>query len=194
MSPSQPAPAVHFAAAPQPATSSSSTLAASLLADIELKIKRLRSIQNIKDAIKQVENGEVQAIREEIGPKYGRDTNPQWKNIKNVVNRREKLYTVFEEDFDKDMQAFLKYFSKPVPKTGQKRKVQETESEDQILCSFSQVTQELIPAMEKAVKAEREKEDYKEDGVFSEVLWNDKWYGKNRFEIWEILKASAGTN
>lgn len=192
VSPSQPAPAVHFAATSQPAASSS--LAASILADIEMKISRLKSIQNIKDAIEQIENGEVQAIREEIGPKGGRNTNPQWRSIKNVVNRREKLFSIFEEDFDKDMQAFLKYFSKPAPKTGQKRKVQATESEDEILCSFSQVTQNLIPAMEKAIKVEREKGNYIEDGVFSEELWDEKWSKKNWFEIWDILKASTGTD
>ncbi|KLO10083.1 hypothetical protein SCHPADRAFT_892608 [Schizopora paradoxa] len=189
MSPTRPTPAVHFPAFTQP-TAASSSLAASILADMDMKISRLKSIQNIKDAIEQVENGEVQAIREEIGPKAGRGTNPQWKSIKNVVNRREKLFSIYKEDFDKNMQAFLDYFSKPAPKSGQKRKVQATETEDKVLNSFSEVTQTLIPAMEKAIKAEREKDNYLVDGVFSEEVWDEKWSGKNRFKIWDILKAT----
>lgn len=165
-----------------------------MLADIEMKINRLRSIENIKQAIEQVESGEVQAIRDLIGPKAGRSSNKQWRSIKSVVTRRERMYSVYEEDFGNDMASFLQYFSKPAPASGQKRKAQATEVEGRILCSFTQVTETLMPGMEVAIKAEKEKEAYKDNGIFYEALWREKWSDKHRFEVWDILKSNTDTN
>ncbi len=159
---------------------------AALLSDIEQKIRRLNNIKDIRGAIEQMENGEVHEIREALGPKAGRETDKRWGSIKNVVNRREKLYKVLEVDFRSNKDEFFAYFTKPSPSETTKKGKGSAET----LYSFTQVVEKLFPSMEKAIREEMSKLLYVgKDGEFSEELWKEKWGDMHRFAIWDAIKA-----
>lgn len=165
--------------------SASATAAAAILADIEKKYEQVKKVNGLREAIKQVEDGEVKAIRDALGRGH-----PRWLSIKSVITRREKVYRALLQDFEGDKEKFFAYFTRPIIDTTKRRK-SALSVDDENLYSFSDVAERLIPAMVQALVTEKKKEKYMENGKFSDALWKENWGDMNRFMIWDSLKAEA---
>jgi hypothetical protein len=120
-----------------------------------------------------VESGEVARIRGLYGPQKGRKTDPFWCRIKVTVTRRERVYEQLEKEFSGDKGRFFSFFA-----TGDK---------SGSLRPYRRIA-ELISQMQKDVDAERALPCYlDEQGSFSASLWEQRWSGKNSWEVWREL-------
>ena len=154
---------------------------AGMLASCSLDIEALTRAEGLCDVIAQVESGQVQAIREKYGPQRRRPTHLMWGKIKVAITRRERLYTLFKEQFQGDKDRFFAFFKK-----------QQKSNEGHAFMAFRAVV-EAIPHMERDLAAEKEKPEYFAFNSFSDAIWDNKWKLQNKMEIWRAIgKESYG--
>jgi hypothetical protein len=136
-------------------------------------IEALRRAENLRAVIAQVEAGEVRRIRDLYGPKKGRSTFPMWARIKVTVTRRERVHEQLATEFQGDKDRFFKFFT--VTPGGD------------ALRPYRKIAQ-AIPQMGKDLKVEMALPAYLDAaGAFSVALWEQRWAGRNRWEVWREL-------
>ncbi|KAJ7066767.1 hypothetical protein B0H15DRAFT_794362 [Mycena belliarum] len=153
-----------------------------ILASGGMEIEALSRAEGLRDVIEQCENGAVAKIRELYGPQTGREANPMWANIKMTITRRERVALELKNEFRGDKEKFFAFFT--VPDSGsKKRKVTEPTEK---LRPLRRIV-EAISRRNKDLTTEQQLEVYQNNGVFSAELWEMKWSGNNKWEIWRAI-------
>ncbi|KAJ6459716.1 hypothetical protein C8R47DRAFT_1327912 [Mycena vitilis] len=155
-----------------------------ILAGGSFSVEALERADGLRDVIAQIEGGEVARMRELYGPKPGRATNPMWALIKVTITRRERLGVEFNTEFGGNKDKFFSFFTYQVQPSGKKRKATATGTET---LRPSRLIVQAIPHRNKALDVERLSEEYRENGDFSQDLWEKKWDGQNKWEIWRSI-------
>jgi hypothetical protein len=168
-----------LAVAPAPPISSDS----SILASGSISVEALNRAIDLREVIAQCESGAVGNIRKLYGPEKGRLTNPMWANIKVTITRRERLFLELQTEFNGDKAKFFSFFTTDNTATGKKRKATETTEKLRPL----RLVVEAIPHRDKDLAAEKMREHYRENNLFSEDLWATKWDAMNKWEIWRAI-------
>ncbi|KAF7973324.1 hypothetical protein HWV62_15575 [Athelia sp. TMB] len=148
-----------------------------LLDTCSMDIDALNKVHGLVEVIAQVKSGAVQRMRDKYGPQKGRKTLSQWARIKVTVNRRERVFEILQDYFDNDEARFLAFFQLP-PAPGNPTSY----------LPYRKVAG-AIPHMKKDVEAEKKDVQYQdpESGEFSDALWQERWPGKNDFEVWRLM-------
>lgn len=110
----------------------------------------------------------------------------EWESIKNTITRRERVYLVYQQEFQGNWEAFAAYLQVELPSTGKggKRK----KPGDDGLISFNLFANSMIHTCEDVIRKEKEKAIYMTtDGYFSEHLWKEKWGSYNKFTVFHLL-------
>ncbi|KAK7006980.1 hypothetical protein R3P38DRAFT_3325928 [Favolaschia claudopus] len=142
-------------------TSLSSSSDSAILSSGNLTIEALKKAEGLRDVISQVENGEVARIRELI-------------TLKITVNRRERVANELRNEFNGDKDRFFTFFTVAQDSQNALKKRKK-----------SQPAEELRPlrlVVEAIVHRDRAF-----NGVFVAELWEGKWAGKNKWEIWRAI-------
>jgi hypothetical protein len=144
---------------------------AGLLHACALDLDTLKRAKDLRAVIAQVESGEVGRIRQRYGPEKGRKPHPEWANMKVTVTRRERVYEQLEKEFSGNKDQFF-YFFTVVNADG-----------TTALRPYRKIA-EAIPWKQRDIEAERALPCYHD---LSGSLWEQKWAGKNGWEIWRAL-------
>jgi hypothetical protein len=121
----------------------------------------------------QVDSGEVRRIRDLYGPQKGRLAFPVWARIKVTITRRERVHEQLSTEFQGDKDRFFNFFTLTPGKDA--------------LRPYRKIA-EAIPQMRKDLKAEMALPAYLDmAGAFSMALWEQRWAGRNRWEVWREL-------
>jgi hypothetical protein len=157
---------------------------ANLLATFNLDIASLKLANNIREAIKQVQQGEVKAIRDHYCPKTKREpSNPVWPSIKNAISRRERLHLQLQTQFQGDEERFFAFFTLTAEEIKKRQKAKGEES----LRGMRKIV-ESISRMEGDIQKEKALSKYHgSDGIFSPPLWGAAWQDQNDWEVWHQL-------
>jgi hypothetical protein len=155
---------------------------ANLLAICNLDIAALQQANNIREAVMQVKDGQVRAIREQYGPKSRKEpSTPVWKNIKNAISRRERLYAQLQGPFCGDEDLFFGFFTLT---PGQLKSMKKMPKSGEVLRGLRKLV-EAIPRMQKDITAQKLQAEYVGlDGAFSLALWQAAWGDQNDWEVW----------
>jgi hypothetical protein len=155
---------------PSPSLSQQTIISqADLLATFKMDIKSLMQANNIREAIQQVQQGEVKAIRNHYCPKSKKDpSNPTWNSIKNAISHRERLYLQLQTQFCGDEDRFFAFFTLTSEELKHRRQTKGQEG----LRGMRKIV-ESISRMEAAIQKEKAISRYSDsDGTFSPPLWN----------------------
>jgi hypothetical protein len=157
---------------------------ADLLATFKLDITSLKLANNIREAIKQVQRGEVKAIRDHYCPKSKREaSNPVWSSIKNAISRRERLHLQLQTQFLGDEERFFAFFTLTADEIKKRRKARDQEG----LRGMRKIV-ESISKMEADVQKEKALPKYHgSEGTFSLPIWDAAWQDQNDWEVWRQL-------
>ncbi|KZP05566.1 hypothetical protein FIBSPDRAFT_842896 [Athelia psychrophila] len=165
-----------------PPTSSAFSNEAAFLGNISEEIVALGRADGIREAIAQVKSGRIQVLRDSYGPRtkaeHGmyRKAQVQWESMKNIVSRRERLYTQLTQHFGGNEANFWAFFTIPEANRGR--------HELRSMC----LVVEAISGMEDSLKKERCRVQYHTaGGEYSDVLWKSIWEEKNDWEVWRAL-------
>ncbi|KAK7007168.1 hypothetical protein R3P38DRAFT_3212834 [Favolaschia claudopus] len=166
-------------------TSLSSSSDSAILLSGNLTIEALKKAEGLRDVISQVENGEVARIRELYGPQEGRDANPLWQTLKITVNRRERLANELRNEFNGDKDRFFTFFT--VAQDSQNALKKRKKSQPAEKLRPLRLVVEAIVHRDRALEIEKQSAEYQSNGVFVAELWEGKWAGKNKWEIWRAI-------
>ncbi|KAK6984581.1 hypothetical protein R3P38DRAFT_3231534 [Favolaschia claudopus] len=166
-------------------TSLSSSSDSAILLSGNLTIEALKKAEGLRDVISQVENGEVARIRELYGPQEGRDANPLWQTLKITVNRRERLANELRNEFNGDKDRFFTFFT--VAQDSQNALKKRKKSQPAEKLRPLRLVVEAIVHRDRALEIEKQLAEYQSNGVFVAELWEGKWAGKNKWEIWRAI-------
>jgi hypothetical protein len=157
-----------------------------------IDVEALKKAEDLSEVIDQVVRGDVKRIRDKYGPLAGRAPDPMWESMKVTVTRRERIYREFSEQFDGNKHRFHNFFTLAQADRGKgKRK---PKNGGPALRSLRKAAG-AIPNVRKAMKAEKAKQEYLDDGgSFCEVLWKEKWGDLNEWEVWRALGLEKYTN
>jgi len=158
---------------------------ANLLAICNLDIAALQQANGIREAVVQVKDGQVQAIRKQYGPKSRKEpSTPVWKNIKNAISRRERLYAQLQGPFRGDEDRFFGFFTLT---PDQLKLMKKRPKSGDVLRGLRKLV-EAIPRMQKDIAAQKLQPEYLGlDGEFSLSLWQAVWGDQNDWEVWRKL-------
>jgi hypothetical protein len=163
---------------------------AGLLEACSYDIKALQQAGGLDEVIAQVERGDVAEMRKQYGPQGQRKGGrPEWKSLKVTVNKRERIYEQLVSEFNGDKDRFFEFFTiscNPELGEGGKRKRKRANVERQLRASNK--VAEAIPRRDRDLKEEMASLAYRgEHGDFLQDLWDVRWAGWNRWEIWRSL-------
>ncbi|KAK6995599.1 hypothetical protein R3P38DRAFT_3566952, partial [Favolaschia claudopus] len=156
-----------------------------ILASGSLTIEALTKAEGLRDVIQQLENGDVARIRQLYGPQPGRKANPLWETIKLTVTRRERLGNELRNEFNGDKEKFFTFFTVPHDQQDTRKKRKTLQSGEKL--RPLRLVVEAIVHRDKALQVESELPEYQDNGVFANELWERKWDGKNKWEIWRAI-------
>ncbi|KAK6995649.1 hypothetical protein R3P38DRAFT_3223598 [Favolaschia claudopus] len=187
------APSVSLPTPPTTLPDSNSVMSSSsdsaILLSGNLAIEALKKADGLRDVIRQLENGDVARIRDLYGPKRGREANPLWNqnNLRGTINRRERVGKELRETFGGDKEKFFEFFTipddeQPAP-AGKKRKNAKLGERLRPV----RLVAEAIPHCERDLNAAKGSPEYQHNGEFLEELWERKWVGMNKWEIWRAI-------
>lgn len=151
-------------------------------------IKYLKRAEGLRDVIRQMQSGEVQAIRNQYGPIPGkRKAHDDWSSVNTAVTRRERIYSQLMTEFGGDEELFFKFFAVDVnenvvgSRKSRKRK-------GETLRAMRLVAQ-AICWMKKDIQEEKKRPEYRYPGttLFSDARWKSKWKDANSWEVWRAL-------
>ncbi|TFY75231.1 hypothetical protein EWM64_g8783 [Hericium alpestre] len=167
--------------APEPSTSRDGEV----LDAAQANIKRLRQAVDLRDVIKQVEDGLVPEMRELYGPPPGqrKAVDPvAWDGIKVTVNRHECLHEQLMGEFGGDKDHFFAFFAV------EPRKLKKGGDTGRDLRPIRLVA-EAIRHMSDDVQDEMRAQEYVDPrtGTFSHERWKERWGSANRWEIWRAI-------
>jgi hypothetical protein len=168
----------------------SSRSQAHVLDACSLDLKALNTAKNLREVIAQVESGQVQQIRDRYGPMRGSvGSSAEWKMVKTVVNKRERIYAQLVSEFNGDKDRFFSFFAiEPSVERTKKRKPRGKSTVDGVQLRPSNKVAEAIYVRDKDLAEEMKSSDYHDsDGNLQEDLWQARWRGMNRWEIWREL-------
>ncbi|KZP30350.1 hypothetical protein FIBSPDRAFT_884261 [Athelia psychrophila] len=77
----------------------------------ELDILVLHKVDGLEEVITQAKSGEVQRVWDTYGPQKGRAIIPKWALIKVTINRRERVFSLIQDDFDNNGARFWPSFN-----------------------------------------------------------------------------------
>ncbi|TCD60124.1 hypothetical protein EIP91_010698 [Steccherinum ochraceum] len=146
----------------------------------------------LRDVIRQMKNGEVQACRARYGPPESgserKKATAEWIGLNVTITRRERIYQelVCKTGFNGDEERFFKFFTQPDPDaSSRKRKRPEASEQLRPLRLVSQA----IPHMRADVRREMARSMYLDPDTqsFSESRWQERWQDKNWWEVWRAL-------
>ncbi|KAJ7141970.1 hypothetical protein C8R46DRAFT_1233343 [Mycena filopes] len=164
---------------------------AALLDDLSTTIAGLERCAGLRDVIRQIESGAVQAIRDRYGPsEVGRrgTAHESWPRYSNLVSKRERLDRVLKQDFGGNKEVFFAFFTVPPPASKKrKRPVDEPITSEEHFRSFRKIV-EAIPWRDDDITSERRKAEYLgSDGKFDDGRWIERWGTKNSWEVWREI-------
>jgi hypothetical protein len=139
-----------------------------------------------------VERGDVAEMHKRYGSQEGRHKGgrPGWKSLKVTVNKREQIYKQLVSEFNSNKDQFFEFFTvscnAELGSEGGKRKRKHANAECQ-LRALNKVA-EAIPRQDRDLKEEMALPAYQgECGDISQDLWDVRWAGQNRWEVWRLL-------
>jgi hypothetical protein len=163
---------------------------ASLLEACSYDIKALQQANSLDEVIAQVERGDVAEIRKQYGPQgQCKGGKPEWKSLKVTVNKRERIYKQLMNEFNGDKDQFFRFFTiGNLEGEASRRKGKRKRAEAECQLMASNKVAEAIPHRDKDLDEEMASAAYQdEQGGFSQDLWDARWRGQNRWEIWRSL-------
>jgi hypothetical protein len=175
-----------------PAQAAVSSLSQARLLDAcSLDLKALNMAKNLKEAIAQVESGQVKEIRERYGPTHGSaGSSAEWKMVKTVVNKRERIYGQLASEFDGDKDRFFAFFTvEPSTEHTKKQKPRRGKfAVDGVQLRPLNKVAAAIYIRDKDLTEEKKSSDYCDsNGSFRKDLWEARWGRMNQWEIWREL-------
>jgi hypothetical protein len=164
----------------------SSQSQAKVLDACSLDLKALNMAKNLREVIAQVDSGQVKDIRDRYGPTRGSaGSSAQWKMVKTVVNKRERIYTQLASEFNGDKDRFFAFFTIPARK---RKSLPGKSTVDGVQLRPSNKVAAAIYVRDKDLKEEMKSSDYHDgNGHFQGDLWETRWQGRNQWEIWREL-------
>jgi hypothetical protein len=157
-----------------------------------LDIKALKQAGGLEEVIAQVENGAVGEMRRLYGP-CGRNQGgkPEWKTLKCTINKRERIYEQLVVEFGSNKDKFFEFFTigdDLQPAASWKGKGKRKRAEGMRQLRSSNKVAEAIPHRDVDLATEKQSSVYQEKlGCFSQQLWDTRWAGLNKWEIWRVL-------
>lgn len=172
--------------APLPSTSAGPSQQTTLLGAFRPNPKALDYANDIRDVIRQVQQGVVQSFRDLYYAPRGKkpfSTDVAWDSIKLKITRRERTYAQLMKHFGGDEDRFFAFFTISADEMeGKKRK-----KGLQCLRPMRKLVEAITP-METDIRAVKSEARYQgTDSSFSQELWDLAWPGKNDWEVWREL-------
>ncbi|THH30977.1 hypothetical protein EUX98_g3219 [Antrodiella citrinella] len=176
----------------------------------EAVIRSLQKASGLRDVIRQMKNGEVQAYRARYGPSSQGEggsvarAHKDWNTLNVTITRRERIYREFLTEFKGDEDRFFKFFtvdlddeSNGSSSSARKRKHKSPDVEQ---LRPLRLVAEAIPHVNRDIEVEKARSLYRDPNTaeFSHELWEKKWEGCNKWEVWrelgkEVYRKSATT-
>ncbi|THH15724.1 hypothetical protein EUX98_g9420 [Antrodiella citrinella] len=170
----------------------------------EAVIHSLRKASGLRDVIKQMKNGEVQAYRARYGPSSQGEggsvtrAHKDWNTLNVTITRRERIYREFLSEFQGNEERFFAFFTcvsdddGPDP-TGSVRKRKRKAPDDVEQLRPLRLVAEAIPHMNRDVEVEKAHSLYRDPTTadFLPDVWAKQWEGRNKWEIWRELGKEA---
>ncbi|KAJ7203499.1 hypothetical protein GGX14DRAFT_369421 [Mycena pura] len=162
-----------------------------ILDDLSTSISGLERCDGLRDVIRQLERGDVQAIRDKYGPSEpGRrgTAHKSWSKYSNLVSKRERIHRVLLQDFEGNKDDFFSFFSSPPPAPPPRKKIKlEGNTPEERFRPYRKIV-EAIPWRDADLAAERKKDEYcSPDGEFSAERWSQHWNGMNSWQVWRAI-------
>jgi hypothetical protein len=169
----------------------SSQSQARLLDACSRDLKALNMAKNLKEAIAQVESGQVKEIRDRYGLTHGSaGSSAEWKMVKTVVCKRERIHGQLASEFKGDKDRFFAFFTvEPSTELTKKRKPRQGKfAVDGVQLRPLNKVAAAIYVRDKDLTEEKKSSGYCDDnGCFRKDLWEARWGGMNQWEIWRVL-------
>ncbi|KAJ7199401.1 hypothetical protein GGX14DRAFT_661923 [Mycena pura] len=162
-----------------------------ILDDLSTSISGLERCDGLRDVIRQLERGDVQAIRDKYGPSEpGRrgTAHKSWSKYSNLVSKRERIHRVLLQDFEGNKDDFFSFFSSPPPAPPPRKRIKlEGNTPEERFRPYRKIV-EAIPWCDADLAAERKKDEYcSPDGEFSAERWSQHWNGMNSWQVWRAI-------
>ncbi|KAJ7209291.1 hypothetical protein GGX14DRAFT_632611 [Mycena pura] len=162
-----------------------------ILDDLSTSISGLERCDGLRDVIRQLERGDVQAIRDKYGPSEpGRrgTAHKSWSKYSNLVSKRERIHRVLLQDFEGNKDDFFSFFSSPPPAPPPRKKIKlEGNTPEERFRPYRKIV-EAIPWRDADLAAEHKKDEYcSPDGEFSAERWSQHWNGMNSWQVWRAI-------
>ena len=151
----------------------------------------LEHVDNLRHAIELSKSGAVQAYRKRYGneQKRHRAQNSDIWNLKRVkVNRLEKVYGEYVNEFDSDDNRFFAFFAVRNPTDRQRSAAKKARHDVPVVYINLNKVAVAMGRCHKAIEEEQKKEQYKDDDqLFSLEKWHAQWGTINVWEVWREL-------
>ncbi|EKM48079.1 uncharacterized protein PHACADRAFT_109426 [Phanerochaete carnosa HHB-10118-sp] len=164
---------------------------ASILESCSQSVEALDHIDDLRHAIDLSKNGTVEAYRKLYGneEKRHRALNHEiWKQKRAKVNRLERVYKVYTDEFGSDDDRFFAFFTLSSPTSHQRSAAKRARTNAQTVYISVNKLATAAGRCYKDISEEKQKRQYtNDDSSFSLEKWHAQWSDKNTWEVWRVL-------